>query len=62
VRAFIGSAVGGGSRIGEATVADDGTFLVRNVAGARPPLNATMVSLRVDGGADLPGVPFTRLP
>ena len=62
VRAFIGSAVSGGSRIGEATVADDGTFLVRNVSGARPPLNATMVSLRVDGGADLPGVPFTRLP
>jgi len=62
VRAFIGAAVSGGSRIGEATVAEDGSFLVRNVAGARPPLSASMVSLRVDGGADAPGVPFTRLP
>ena len=62
VRAFIGAAVGGGSRIGEATVAADGSFLIRNVAGARPPLTASMVSMRVDGGVDAPGVPFTRLP
>ena len=61
VRAILGGS-GNGTTIGQARVTPDGTFLIRNSTGARPPSNVTQVSFTTSDGGTQFGVPFTRLP